>query len=254
MFGLLAQLVEQHTFNVRVDGSSPSGLTSTSQIGSLSSSRPRTPPFHGGNGGSNPPGDAIFLALLRCLIQFLFYTPFNFANTHMSIIKKIILAAVVLISLVAAYFFTRPTEFEIKKKAFDDLKSTVSLEFVTNAADCHRGIKVTLHNKNELSLKFIRFRLAYFVKGDSEDKSTELGNRSFNWTLIVEPGTSRTGCISQPLLKDGIGLNEIIIIPVIRKISFYLKDAPRPAMPDPGASLFPDIGRPEEDGIGFQDE
>ncbi len=27
MFGLLAQLVEQYTFNVRVDGSSPSGLT-----------------------------------------------------------------------------------------------------------------------------------------------------------------------------------------------------------------------------------
>ena len=69
MFGLLAQLVEQYTFNVRVDGSSPSGLTSTSRT-SLSSSRPRTPPFHGGDGGSNPPGDATFLvSVQKALLQ-----------------------------------------------------------------------------------------------------------------------------------------------------------------------------------------
>ncbi|RZA24764.1 MAG: hypothetical protein EOP10_08955 [Proteobacteria bacterium] len=172
----------------------------------------------------------------------------------MSIIKKIILAAVVLILLFEVYYLTRPSESEILKKNFDNLKKTVSMDFVTNSSDCNRGIKITLHNQNELSLRLIRFRLAYYVKGDSEDKSTESGNRSFNWTLIVEPGAARTGCVSQPRLKGGIGLNDIIIIPVVRSIAFYLKDTPRPPMPNPGTALFPDIGSPEEDGIGFEVE
>ena len=57
--GLIAQMVEQHTFNVRVLGSSPSELTTPFFLRPHRLAWPRTPPFHGGDGGSNPPGDAI---------------------------------------------------------------------------------------------------------------------------------------------------------------------------------------------------
>lgn len=50
--GLIAQLVEQHTFNVRVPGSIPGELISPHRL-----ARSRTPPFHGENRGSNPLGD-----------------------------------------------------------------------------------------------------------------------------------------------------------------------------------------------------
>ena len=50
-------MVEQHTFNVRVPGSNPGGLTNF-KSSPHRLARPRTPPFHGGDGGSNPPGDA----------------------------------------------------------------------------------------------------------------------------------------------------------------------------------------------------
>jgi hypothetical protein len=70
--GLIAQLVEQYTFNVRVPGSSPGGLTMYPSCFSSCVPPcpyrlvwPRTSPFHGGNGGSNPPGDAIFPDKLR---------------------------------------------------------------------------------------------------------------------------------------------------------------------------------------------
>ena len=48
----LAQLVEHLTFNQRVEGSNPSWLTISSlwPVGQAV----KTPPFHGGNTGSNP--------------------------------------------------------------------------------------------------------------------------------------------------------------------------------------------------------
>lgn len=55
--GAVAQLGERVNGIHEVVGSIPSGSTSTA---SPSSSRPRTPPFHGGNRGSNPLGDARF--------------------------------------------------------------------------------------------------------------------------------------------------------------------------------------------------
>ena len=69
--GPLAQLVEQYTFNVRVDGSSPSRLTINMVgfyffPGPVRLAWPRTPPFHGGDRGSNPLRDAI---LFRFLFQ-----------------------------------------------------------------------------------------------------------------------------------------------------------------------------------------
>ena len=64
-YGPLAQLVEHLTFNQVVEGSIPSRLTffSIYNVYRKSPHRlawPRTPPFHGGDGGSNPPGDANF--------------------------------------------------------------------------------------------------------------------------------------------------------------------------------------------------
>ena len=84
--GPVAQLVEHRPFKAGVLGSNPSRLTTKirfiiqDQIYRVSSkerktflvlnfecssricphrlARPRTPPFHGDNGGSNPPGDA----------------------------------------------------------------------------------------------------------------------------------------------------------------------------------------------------
>ena len=67
----VAQLVEHLTFNQMVVGSIPPRLTILQVVSCgfnfrrdlevLSPYRlawPRTPPFHGGDGGSNPPGDA----------------------------------------------------------------------------------------------------------------------------------------------------------------------------------------------------
>ena len=64
-YGPLAQLVEHLTFNQVVEGSIPSRLTFFYIYEDYGKSPhrlawPRTPPFHGGDGGSNPPGDAIF--------------------------------------------------------------------------------------------------------------------------------------------------------------------------------------------------
>ena len=70
-YGPLAQLVEHLTFNQVVEGSIPSRLTFLifNYIAYRESphrlARPRTPPFHGGDGGSNPPGDATFRFLKR---------------------------------------------------------------------------------------------------------------------------------------------------------------------------------------------
>ena len=65
-YGPLAQLVEHLTFNQVVEGSIPSRLTSFLYYDEYEKSPhrlawPRTPPFHGGDGGSNPPGDASFI-------------------------------------------------------------------------------------------------------------------------------------------------------------------------------------------------
>ena len=59
--GAIAQLGERNTGSVEVGGSIPPGSTRFTWkiLVSPSSSRPRTPPFHGGNRGSNPLGDAI---------------------------------------------------------------------------------------------------------------------------------------------------------------------------------------------------
>jgi hypothetical protein len=57
--GPLAQLVEQYTFNVRVAGSNPARLTIYIKSCPHRLAWPRTPPFHGGDAGSNPAGDAI---------------------------------------------------------------------------------------------------------------------------------------------------------------------------------------------------
>ena len=54
--GPLAQLVEQRPFKAWVDGSNPSRLIFLR----LHRLVVRTPGFHLGNGGSIPPGDAIF--------------------------------------------------------------------------------------------------------------------------------------------------------------------------------------------------
>jgi hypothetical protein len=64
-YGPLAQLVEHLTFNQVVEGSIPSRLTFFIYYDVCRKSPhrlawPRTPPFHGGDGGSNPPGDASF--------------------------------------------------------------------------------------------------------------------------------------------------------------------------------------------------
>ena len=64
-YGPLAQLVEHLTFNQVVEGSIPSRLTFFIYYKAYRKSPhrlawPRTPPFHGGDGGSNPPGDATF--------------------------------------------------------------------------------------------------------------------------------------------------------------------------------------------------
>ena len=67
-YGPLAQLVEHLTFNQVVEGSIPSRLTFLYDVYRKSPHRlawPRTPPFHGGDGGSNPPGDATFRFLKR---------------------------------------------------------------------------------------------------------------------------------------------------------------------------------------------
>ena len=67
-YGPLAQLVEHLTFNQVVEGSIPSRLTFLYDVYRKSPHRlawPRTPPFHGGDGGSNPPGDATFWFLKR---------------------------------------------------------------------------------------------------------------------------------------------------------------------------------------------
>ncbi len=66
IFGAIAQLGERYNGIVEVVGSIPSGSTRFTDFFvmikdmSPSSSRPRTPPFHGGNRGSNPLGDASF--------------------------------------------------------------------------------------------------------------------------------------------------------------------------------------------------
>ena len=71
--GAIAQLGERNTGSVEVGGSIPPGSTSFKlhqfhapaskpvNPQSPSSSRPRTLPFHGGNRGSNPLGDARFV-------------------------------------------------------------------------------------------------------------------------------------------------------------------------------------------------
>ena len=71
-YGPLAQLVEHLTFNQVVEGSIPSRLTFLFAIDQISPhfsphrlAWPRTPPFHGGDGGSNPPGDATFWFLKK---------------------------------------------------------------------------------------------------------------------------------------------------------------------------------------------
>jgi hypothetical protein len=51
----LAQSVEHLTFNQRVEGSSPSWLTIFNSVWPLGQAV-KTPPFHGGNTGSNPVG------------------------------------------------------------------------------------------------------------------------------------------------------------------------------------------------------
>ena len=69
-YGPLAQLVEHLIFNQVVEGSIPSRLTFFSIYDTYQKSPhrlawPRTPPFHGGDGGSNPPGDANFWLLKK---------------------------------------------------------------------------------------------------------------------------------------------------------------------------------------------
>ncbi|GEM_PF-1082228 len=61
--GAIAQLGERYNGIVEAGGSIPPSSTRTVKEyhASPSSSRPRTSPFHGGNRGSNPLGDATFL-------------------------------------------------------------------------------------------------------------------------------------------------------------------------------------------------
>src|SRR4026209_2774351 len=72
LFGPLAQLAEHLPFKERVAGSSPARLTRNSQRpshgllfppppGPVRLVRPRTPPFHGDNRGSNPIRDATLI-------------------------------------------------------------------------------------------------------------------------------------------------------------------------------------------------
>ena len=67
--GAIAQLGERYTGSVEVGGSIPPSSTKFHaqhlKVLSPSSSRPRTPPFHGGNRGSNPLGDAIHINARR---------------------------------------------------------------------------------------------------------------------------------------------------------------------------------------------